>query len=127
MGSVIDLENKEIDDSRKWYREPIIHYPFWIIFLITYLFRFKKMYDSDLLSEIESIFNLGFIFLVSGMWGIASNMFFFRIVFLSKFIYDNDYVNVSNLILIIVGVLILIPGMIVLKYRMLKVIFLLGM
>lgn len=119
------MDKKKDDNDLKWYREPAIHYPLWFIFVVIYLIRFKRIVDKDLISVLESLIICGFMCLVSGVWGLIANMFLVRIVFLTKFIYDNEYIKISNIILIVLGVVILTIGALLLKVRIIEVLFLL--
>lgn len=94
-------DNKEQDESEViWYRNPIIHFPLWLVFAFVY-FNFSEKLTSN-----EGFFSLGLFITITGLWGIISKIFFFRIPFLGTFIYENHYVLQANFVLIAIGMLI---------------------
>ncbi|WBW98163.1 hypothetical protein [Oceanirhabdus sp. W0125-5] len=87
------------NEKAKWYKNPIIHFPLWLIFAFKFANHIMKLPDKEL------YFSLGIFVFVTGIWGIISDMFFLRIPFLGKLIYEKKFVIQSNIILMIIGII----------------------
>lgn len=88
--------------KNNWFTSPIIHYPLWFVFAWVYIDFLKELSDTEVL------FSAGIFIMITSIWGFISKMFFLRIPVLSKYIYENDYLNRANAILLIIGVIIII-------------------
>lgn len=104
MKGLLFVMNSEYNTHEKtnWFISPIIHYPLWFIFAWIYLDFLKELSDT------EALFSVGIFIIITSLWGVISKMFFFRIPVLSKYIYENDYLNKANAILLIIGVIAII-------------------
>jgi hypothetical protein len=87
------------EQSFKWYRHPIIHFPLWL------LFAWFFIDFIGILPDYEACFSAGLFVLITGLWGIISKMFFLRIPILGKFIYENGYIFKANIVLLLLGIL----------------------
>lgn len=90
-------KNEEAKSNQGWYRSPLIHFPLWLA-VVWMLFDFM-----DGLSDYGIGLSLGLFLIITGLWGIMSKMFFLRVPFLSKYIYENNYIIHVNTIVILIG------------------------
>lgn len=95
---LITKNKSDAEEMLKWYRSPIIHFPLWLLFAFV-IFDFMGK-----LSDYGVILACGMFLCVTAVSGIISEMFYLRIPFLGKYIYDNNYILHANLILIAMGI-----------------------
>lgn len=87
-------ENSENKASRI-----LINYPIYIVFSIIFAYFVNK------LGENEIGLSIGIYCTITGMWGVASGLFLFRIPVITAFIYEkNNRIKITNIILILLGV-----------------------
>lgn len=86
------------NEKAKWYKNPIVHFPLWLIFAFKFANYFMSLPDNEL------YFSLGVFVFTTGLWGIISHMFFFRVPFLGKIIYEKKFLIQANIILIFIGI-----------------------
>lgn len=86
------------EDDPRWYKSLVLHFPIWLVCAFIY-FDFVES-----LPDYEAYFSLGLFVFTTGVWGIAVKIFFFRVPFLGKFIYENNYIIHANIVLILIGI-----------------------
>lgn len=95
-----DKTDEQTAKKSAWYQNPMIHYPLW--FILAWL----AVDLIGIVSDEDAIFSAGLFLLVTGLWGLIAKIFFLRIPWLGKFIYENNYVGHANTVLIAIGLLI---------------------
>ncbi len=100
------MSMKEKDD--KWYGSLVVLYPIFVIFTIVYMLRVSKLPSDDI-----AIFGFGIYWITVSLLSLVSNIFFLRIPGLTAYIYEHDYVQIANFLLLVIGIVLTFSSILV--------------